>query len=53
MEKRKKVFLICPDNTLNTVYSALILSLQDARAEAESMVFFTFERIKVILKGGV
>ncbi|MBO8143420.1 MAG: DsrE/DsrF/DrsH-like family protein [Thermodesulfobacterium sp.] len=52
MEKRKKVLLICPDNTLNTVYPALILSLQAARARAKSMVFFTFEGIKVILKGG-
>uniref|UniRef100_A0A7V4JQT9 Peroxiredoxin family protein n=1 Tax=Thermodesulfobacterium geofontis TaxID=1295609 RepID=A0A7V4JQT9_9BACT len=53
-EKRKKrVLLICPDNTLDTVYPALILSLQAARAGAESMVFFTFDGIKVVLKNGI
>jgi peroxiredoxin family protein len=52
-ERKKKVLLICPDNTLDTVYPALILSLQAARAGAESMVFFTFDGIKVILKNGI
>jgi peroxiredoxin family protein len=52
-EKKKRVLLICPDNTLDTVYPALILSLQAARAGAESMVFFTFDGIRVILKDGI
>jgi len=52
-KKKKRVLLICPDNTLDTVYPALILSLQAARAGAESMVFFTFDGIKVVLKGGI
>jgi len=51
--RKKKVLLICSDNTLDTVYPALILSLQAARAGAESMVFFTFDGIKAILKNGI
>lgn len=53
LEKKKKVLLICPDNTLDKVYPALILSLQAVRAGAESMVFFTFDGIKAILKNGI
>lgn len=52
-EKKKKVLLICPNNTLDTVYPALILSLQAVRAGAESMVFFTFDGVKVVLKNGI
>lgn len=52
-ERKKRVLLICPDNTLDTVFPALILSLQAARAGAESMVFFTFDGVKVLLKNGI
>lgn len=50
---RKKVTLICSRSTVDGVYPPLILGLQAARAGADAMIFFTFDGINVIKKGGM
>lgn len=52
-KENKKVLLICSRNTLDGVYPPLILGLQGVRAGAETAIFFTFNGLDVIRKGGV
>jgi len=52
-KEKKKVLLICSRNTLDGVYPPLILGLQGVRAGAETAIFFTFNGLDVIRKGGV
>ncbi len=48
----KRVNLICSRDTADGVYPPLILGLQAARAGAETVIFFTFDGLNVIRKGG-
>jgi len=52
VEARKRVTLICARNTLDGVYPPLILALQAVRAGAEAAIFFTFDGINAIRRGG-
>ncbi|MEW5762575.1 MAG: DsrE/DsrF/DrsH-like family protein [Bacillota bacterium] len=51
--ERQRVFLICARNTLDGVYPPLILALQAVRAGAEAAIFFTFDGIHAIRRGGI
>lgn len=55
MEKaaKQRITLICARNTLDGVYPPLILALQAVRAGAETAVFFTFDGIHAIRRGGI
>lgn len=52
-ERRKRVTLICARNTLEGVYPPLILALQAVRAGAEAAIFFTFDGVQAIRRGGM
>ncbi|MFZ5633859.1 MAG: DsrE/DsrF/DrsH-like family protein [Bacillota bacterium] len=52
-KKKKKVTLICSRSTLDGVYPPLILALQAARAGADALVFFTFDGMNAVKKGGL
>lgn len=53
IKKKKKVTFICSRSTLDGLYPPLILALQAARAGAEPLVFFTFDGMEAIKKGGL
>lgn len=52
-EELKRVTLICSRNTLDGVYPPLILAIQATRTGAEASIFFTFDGLQVIKKGGI
>ncbi|MGO0122324.1 DsrE/DsrF/DrsH-like family protein [Desulfothermobacter acidiphilus] len=51
--EKKKATFICARNTLEGVYPPLILALQAVRAGAETSLFFTFDGINAVRKGGI
>ncbi|RJQ28339.1 MAG: hypothetical protein C4589_06590 [Peptococcaceae bacterium] len=51
--KKQKATFICSRNTLDGVYPPLILAIQAIRAGAETAIFFTFDGIQAIKKGGI
>ena len=50
---KKKVTLICSKSSLDGLYPPLILAIQAVRAGAEASVFFTFDGINALKKGGL
>lgn len=52
-EKKKKVTFICSRSTLDGLYPPLILALQAARAGADPVIFFTFDGMEAVRKGGL
>jgi len=51
--KAKKVTMICSRSTLEGLYPPLILALQAARIGAQALVFFTFDGMNALKKGGL
>ena len=52
-EKRKRVALVCSHFTMQSAFGMLILALNSARLGYETVVYFTFEALRMIQPGGM
>jgi predicted peroxiredoxin len=52
-EPTKRVALVCTNYTMQSAFGLLILALNSARLGYETLIYFTFEGLKMIQPGGM
>ena len=50
---KKRVALVCTNYTMQSAFGLLILALNSARLGYETLIYFTFEGLKMIQPGGL
>lgn len=51
--QRRRVALVCANFTMQSAFGLLILALNSARLGYETMVYFTFEGLNMVRRGGM
>lgn len=52
-QPRKRVALVCTNYTMQSAFGLLILALNSARLGYETLIYFTFEGLRMIRPGGM